>query len=77
MKKGYRLIRRKYLDTLFTLPLGSTALVAAHTSTIYRIMDYGMKRECKGLGVIQNTFQNEERRFVKARVFQHLAGIIR
>ena len=38
------------IKSIEDLPLGSTALVAAHTSTIYRIMDYGMKRECKGLG---------------------------
>ena len=39
------------IKSIRDLPLGSTALVAAHTSTIYRIMDTGMKRECKGLGL--------------------------
>jgi len=39
------------INAIRDLPLESTALVAAHTSTIYRIMDTGMKRECKGLGI--------------------------
>jgi len=46
------------INAIKDLPLGSTALVAAHTSTIYRIMDTGMKRECKGLGL--DTTSNPE-----------------
>jgi len=39
------------VHALNALPLGSTAVVAVHTSTIYHIMNIGMEGECEGIGL--------------------------